>query len=283
MKGLCDEIHSMGLKVGIYSTPWVTSYARFSAARAENPEGPGTLGQRTEQEDPAWAIGKYSFAEQDAKQWAAWGFDYLKYDWKPERRCPHVERNGQGTARQRPRHRLQPVEQRPVRAGRATVALANCWRTTGDIRDNWDSRMSPRSASARTSGPLRRARPLERSRHARRRLRRLGHRSCIRRNLTPDEQYTHISLWCLLPSPLLIGCDLEQLDDFTLGLLDQRRSAGGQPGSARQAGDARVSRRAGDYDRAAGSIRPAGAGAQAHGQAGVGTGPGGRLTGGGAI
>ena len=38
-------------------------------------------------------------------------------------------------------------------------------------------------------------------------------------NLTPDEQYTHISLWCLLSSPLLIGCDLTRLDDFTLNLL----------------------------------------------------------------
>jgi alpha-galactosidase len=37
--------------------------------------------------------------------------------------------------------------------------------------------------------------------------------------LTPDEQYTHISLWCLLASPLLIGCDLSQLDPFTLNLL----------------------------------------------------------------
>ena len=37
--------------------------------------------------------------------------------------------------------------------------------------------------------------------------------------LTPDEQYSHISLWCLLASPLLIGCDLEKMDDFTLNLL----------------------------------------------------------------
>lgn len=37
--------------------------------------------------------------------------------------------------------------------------------------------------------------------------------------LTPDEQYTHISLWCLLSAPLLIGCDLKMLDDFTLNLL----------------------------------------------------------------
>jgi alpha-galactosidase len=38
--------------------------------------------------------------------------------------------------------------------------------------------------------------------------------------LRPDEQYTHISLWCLLAAPLLIGCDMEKLDDFTLSLLN---------------------------------------------------------------
>jgi alpha-galactosidase len=37
--------------------------------------------------------------------------------------------------------------------------------------------------------------------------------------LNPDEQYTHISLWCLLSAPLLIGCDMTKLDDFTLNLL----------------------------------------------------------------
>lgn len=37
--------------------------------------------------------------------------------------------------------------------------------------------------------------------------------------LTPDEQYAHISLWCLLSAPLLIGCDMASLDDFTLNLL----------------------------------------------------------------
>lgn len=36
--------------------------------------------------------------------------------------------------------------------------------------------------------------------------------------LTPDEQYSHISLWCLPTAPLLIGCDLEKLDDFTVNL-----------------------------------------------------------------
>ena len=38
-------------------------------------------------------------------------------------------------------------------------------------------------------------------------------------SLTPDEQYTHIGLWCPLAAPLLIGSDMAKLDDFTLSLL----------------------------------------------------------------
>jgi hypothetical protein len=38
-------------------------------------------------------------------------------------------------------------------------------------------------------------------------------------HLTPDEQYSHITLWCLLSAPLLIGCDVTRLDAFTLNLL----------------------------------------------------------------
>jgi alpha-galactosidase len=37
--------------------------------------------------------------------------------------------------------------------------------------------------------------------------------------LTPDEQYSHVSLFSLLAAPLLIGCPIDQLDDFTLNLL----------------------------------------------------------------
>jgi alpha-galactosidase len=40
--------------------------------------------------------------------------------------------------------------------------------------------------------------------------------------LTPNEQYTHITLWSILAAPMLIGCDLTQLDDFTLNLLKNR-------------------------------------------------------------
>src|SRR3569833_2934351 len=55
MKALADYVHSKGLKLGIYSSP-----------------GPKTCGSYP---------GSYGHEEQDAKQWAAWGIDYLKYDW----------------------------------------------------------------------------------------------------------------------------------------------------------------------------------------------------------
>ena len=104
--------------------------------------------------------------------------------------------------------------------------LANAWRTTGDIGDLWGRAPAPdyhhgiaeigfgQDQWAPFAGP--------------------GHwndpdmlvvgwvsvGSAIHpTRLTPDEQYTHISLWCLLSAPLLIGCEMDKLDAFTLNLL----------------------------------------------------------------
>jgi alpha-galactosidase len=38
--------------------------------------------------------------------------------------------------------------------------------------------------------------------------------------LTPDEQYLHMTQWCMAAAPLLLGCDLDQLDPFTLNLIE---------------------------------------------------------------
>ncbi len=86
MQRLCDEIHALGLKPGIYSTPWVTSYASFPGGSSENPEGKWekpTGPKQVNKKILPWAVGKYPFAKNDAQQWADWGFDYLKYDWSP--------------------------------------------------------------------------------------------------------------------------------------------------------------------------------------------------------
>jgi alpha-galactosidase len=91
------------------------------------------------------------------------------------------------------------------------------WRTTGDINDSWRSMSNigfGQDGHEKFAGPGRWNDPDMLV------VGYVGWGPNIRpTRLTPDEQYTHVSLWSLLASPLLIGCDLTKLDPFTLGLL----------------------------------------------------------------
>ena len=80
MAGLCADLHGMGLKAGIYSTPWMTSYAGYPGGSSDDPEGAWT---RALAGEAYHQIASCRFAVADARQWATWGFDYLKYDWHP--------------------------------------------------------------------------------------------------------------------------------------------------------------------------------------------------------
>jgi alpha-galactosidase len=202
MKELSHYVHDKGLKIGIYSSP-----------------GPTTCGGYT---------ASYNYEDKDAEQFAEWGIDYLKYDW-----CSYgsTDTNQTLEAYQKPykvmRASLDKVNRDIVYSlcqygmgnvwDWGTSVGGNCWRTTGDISDSWSS-MSQNGFSQ--AGHEKYASP--------------GHwndpdmlvvglvgwgPSLHQSKLTPDEQYTHISLWCLLSSPLLIGCDLSRLDAFTLNLL----------------------------------------------------------------
>jgi alpha-galactosidase len=222
MKALTDQIHALGLKAGIYSTPWVRSYGGRVGGSAENPEGTfdksPTKSPRNKNVLP-YAVGKYSFATNDAAQFAAWGFDYLKYDWNPIELPQVVEMAG--ALRESGRDIILSLSNnsrdRLIDRIPAIAPFAQSWRTTGDINDSWGSLNNigfSQGAWTEYSGP--------------------GHWNdpdmlivgwvgwgpkLHETKLTPDEQYTHISLWCLLSAPLLIGCDLEKLDAFTFGLL----------------------------------------------------------------
>ncbi len=202
MKRLGDSVHALGLKFGIYSSP-----------------GPLTCGGYT---------ASYRYEIHDARSYAQWGIDYLKYDW-----CSYgdIAKDTSRAELQKPyavmRAALQDVSRDIVYSlcqyGMGKVwewgadVGGNLWRTTGDITDTWES-MSDIGFSQVENAPY--AGP--------------GHwndpdmlvvgwvgwgPSLHPTKLTPDEQYTHISLWCLLSAPLLIGCDLEKLDPFTLNLL----------------------------------------------------------------
>jgi alpha-galactosidase len=93
----------------------------------------------------------------------------------------------------------------------------NSWRTTGDISDSWGSMSGIGFAQDR---PAPYAGPGHFNDPDMLVVGKVGWGPSLHNtHLTPNEQYTHISLWCLLCSPLLIGCDMTQLDEFTLNLL----------------------------------------------------------------
>lgn len=219
MQALCDAVHGMGLKIGIYSTPWVESYGHHIGGSAQNPEGSF---ERTKENIPRnkkqfpYAIGPYIFWDKDVKQWAKWGFDYLKYDWNPielpETKAMYdlLRNSGRDIV-------FSLSNSTPFASIAELSKIANCWRTGGDIRDNWKS-LKSRLLTQDKWAPY--ARP--------------GHwndpdmmivgwvgwgKGPRPTHLTPDEQYSHMSAWCLMSVPLLLGCDLTKLDDFTLSLL----------------------------------------------------------------
>ncbi|NSW56566.1 MAG: NPCBM/NEW2 domain-containing protein [Armatimonadetes bacterium] len=207
LKGLCDEIHSLGLKAGIYSTPWITSYAGFPGGSSNS-------------EDGSWnrerGHGKFGFEEADAKQFAAWGFDYLKYDWNPND-VPHVEKMAVALRASGRDIVYSLSNSAPYELASEWMRLAHCWRTTGDITDRWSS-VSGIGFSQDPWGPF--AGPGHWNDPDMLVVGEVGWGPNLHpTHLTPNEQYSHISLWCLLSAPLLLGCDLEKLDDFTLSLL----------------------------------------------------------------
>jgi hypothetical protein len=203
MKSLSDYVHGLGLKMGIYSSP-----------------GPQTCGGY---------LGSYQHEEQDAKTYGAWGIDYLKYDW-----CSYgniAPKNPSLDDYKKPymvmREALNKVN-RDIMFSFCQYGMGdvwkwgaeiggNSWRTTGDINDSWGS-MSAIGFSQDV--PAAYAEPGHFNDPDMLVVGKVGWGPNLHNTkLSPDEQYTHISLWCLLASPLLIGCDMSQLDDFTLNLL----------------------------------------------------------------
>jgi alpha-galactosidase len=192
MKALADYVHSRGLKIGIYSSP-----------------GPQVCGGYQ---------GSYGHEVQDAKTFAAWGYDYLKYDW-----C------GANRVYQRTPADLQGAYQKMGEAlamsGRPIVfslceygwgdvwkwgakSGGNLWRTTGDISDDWasmdrigfaqlDITQYPRSGHWNDPDMLE-----------------VGNGG-----MTADEYRTHMSLWALLRAPLIAGNDLRTMTDETKSIL----------------------------------------------------------------
>ncbi|XP_014511173.1 alpha-galactosidase [Vigna radiata var. radiata] len=189
MKALADYVHKKGLKLGIYSDAGNQTCSKTM---------PGSLGHE----------------EQDAKTFASWGIDYLKYD--------NCENNNIS-----PKERYPPMSKALSNTGRpiffslcewgsedpATWAksVGNSWRTTGDIEDKWDSMISRADLNdnwASYAGPGGWNDPdmLE-----------VGNGG-----MTTEEYRAHFSIWALAKAPLLIGCDIRALDATTKELLSNK-------------------------------------------------------------
>lgn len=220
MKQLCDTIHGMGLKAGIYSGPWITTYAGYPGGSSDDAKG---AWQKLQDYEPNKRFGKFSFAKQDAKQWAAWGFDFLKYDWHPND-VPHTREMSMALKATGRDIVFSLSNTAPIAHAAEFAKLANCWRTTGDMWDTWD-----------VSGPYQNSvSEIGFSQDPWTAFAGPGHfcdpdmlvigwvgwgESLHYTKLTAAEQYSHITLWSVLGAPLLIGCDLDRLDPFTLNLL----------------------------------------------------------------
>jgi alpha-galactosidase len=193
IKSLADYIHAKGLKFGIY-----TDVGTMTCAKR-----PGSIGHEY----------------QDAKQYANWGVDYLKEDW-----CNTLPGQNSESSYTLMRDAL-------AAAGRPIVfsicewgstkpwlwagSIGNLWRATGDIQDCWDCKkdwggngvvqiLDQMNGLETYAGP--------------------GHWNdpdmleVGNGDLTPDENYTHMTQWCMLASPLLIGCDMTKISPFIVSL-----------------------------------------------------------------
>jgi len=194
MKALADYVHSKGLKLGIYSSPGPKTCAQFE--------------------------GSYQHEAQDAKTWAEWGIDYLKYDWCSASQVYTTDSMPAAYAimGQALLDTGRPIVYSLCQYGQQNVGEwgakvgGNLWRTTGDIRDAWQSLVNigfeqqmGREKFANT-GHWNDPDMLEIGN---------GH-------MTDTEYRTHMSLWSLLAAPLLAGNDLRDVKPEILEILTNK-------------------------------------------------------------
>jgi alpha-galactosidase len=213
-KNMIDEIHGMGLKLGVYSTPWISSYAGYPGGSSNFENGIYPDSVRANKRAYRYT-GKYRFEKEDASQMAEWGVDYLKYDWRIDVKAAEAM---SVAIRHAGRDIIYSLSNSaPFSNVQDWVRLAEAWRTGPDIRDSWQSlyvsaftldKWGPYGGPGHWNDPD---------------MMILGNVTTGAKlhptRLTADEQYSHVSLFSLLAAPLLIGCPIEQLDAFTLNLL----------------------------------------------------------------
>ena len=204
MKPVVDHIHRLGLKAGIYSDA-----------------GTNTCGNYYDRDSIARGVGLYGHDAQDARFFfRELGFDFIKVDFCGGNAPQNTDRLALD-----PQERYTAIRNAIAATGRTDVRLNVCrwdfpgtwvrdiatsWRISHDITDRWWSLRSIISQNLYLSayagdGHYNDMDMLE-----------------VGRGLTAEEDKTHFGLWCIMASPLLIGCDLTALRPETLALLTNR-------------------------------------------------------------
>ncbi len=204
LKPVADYIHSKGLKAGIYSDA-----------------GANTCGNYYNHDTQSVNVGLYNYDQHDADfYFKECGFDFIKVDF-----CGgDAPQNTQRLALD-PQQRYTAISQAIKNTGRTDVRLNVCrwnypgtwvhdvafsWRTTVDINNSWNSvkgiiAENLYMSAYATDGHFNDMDMLE-----------------VGRSLTTEEDKTHFGMWCIMNSPLLIGCDLTTIKTTTLNLLKNK-------------------------------------------------------------
>ncbi|KAM0961032.1 hypothetical protein PS2_020150 [Malus domestica] len=186
IKALADYVHSKGLKLGIYADA-----GYFTCSKTM----PGSLGHE----------------EQDAKTFAAWGIDYLKYDncyndeSKPTVRFPVMTRALMKAGRPIFYSLCEWGDMHPATWG---ANVGNSWRTTSDISDTWESMVSRADmnevyAEFARPGGWNDPDMLE-----------VGNGG-----MRKDEYIVHFSIWAISKAPLLLGCNVGNITKETMDII----------------------------------------------------------------
>ncbi len=257
MKSMANFVNSKGFKLGIYSTAWMSTFAGYIGGTAPNAEGDYSEFYLPESEiiNPSQffgrhpsstqrgiaQVGPYWFIDRDAKQFAEWGIDYVKYDWV-ETKLVKDEKgkySRPGTTELRksdsitgrfyndfrsldrdivislsPRH--NPAEDTLV------TKYCNLWRLTSDIKATWEDLTRAFSDELVARYPYTRPGlygdldmlqigPLGKPNRA--------EKVFVPSPLTPSEQYLQVTLWSILSQPLLLSCNIPTMDNFDLNLV----------------------------------------------------------------
>jgi alpha-galactosidase len=211
MNALTDYVHGLGLKIGIYSDAADRTCANYPAS--------------------------YGFEDQDAQLWASWGFDFLKYDYchAPTDQATAIERYSRmGEALRKTEHEFlfsicEWGGRSPHLWGRS--AGGHSWRVTGDVFDSWiniwmgswtayalgiDVAIDIADSLHEFGGPggWNDLDMLVVGLKGKGQIGGVG--------MSFIEYQTHMTMWCIACSPLMIGCDIRSMESETASLLMNR-------------------------------------------------------------